>query len=162
MEFLIKWADGEIKWDRWNTSKDSFAKTAQFQLYIDKYPELRRLKFTRAEQSQEETRVSREGHFEFEPDEYFYHDMESYGTLWFQKLQLPGVPERRYYSQFKVLRRERKHLVVQDMDIPVGNRASSEVWFRPVDMLWLANKTIPAKGVRISRELIRNKRIKQP
>ena len=48
------------------------------------------------------------------------------------------------------------------MDIPVGNRASSEVWFRPVDMLWLANKTIPKMGVRVSRELIRSKKIEQP
>ena len=113
-------------------------------------------------EAQEETNINRLNRFTYEVDEYFYHDMESYGTVWFQKLNLPGVPETRYYSQFKVLRRERKHLVVQDMDIPVGNRASSGVWFRPVDMLWLANRTIPEKGVRISRELIRSKKIKQP
>ena len=137
-------------------------KTAQFQSYISKYPELRRLAYTKAVQAQEESNINRLNRFTYEVDEYFYHDMESYGTVWFQKLNLPGVPETRYYSQFKVLRRERKHLVVQDMDIPVGNRASLEVWFRPVDMLWLANRTIPEKGVRISRELIRSKKIEQP
>ena len=75
---------------------------------------------------------------------------------------MPGVPERRYYSQFKVIRKEGNYLVVQDMDVPINNRANPEVWFRPVDMLWLANKAIPDEGVRISRELIRKKRIKQP
>ena len=29
----------------------------------------------------------------------FCHDMESYGTVWYQGLDLPGVPEQRYYDQ---------------------------------------------------------------
>ena len=58
--------------------------------------------------------------------------------------------------------RRQDDVSVQDMDIPINNRVGPEVWFRPVDMLWLANKAIPDEGVRISRELIRKKRIRQP
>ena len=75
--------------------------------------------------------------------------MESYGTQWFQGLDLPGVPEQRYYSQIKVIRREGNHLVVKDMGIPTAHSRDEEYWLRPADVMNLANRTLPDNGRRI-------------
>ena len=92
----------------------------------------------------------------------FYQDLESYGTLWFQGLGLPGVPEQRYYSQMKVIKREGNHLVVKDMDIPTSSGSSEEQWLRPSDIMNLANRTLPVNGRRISSDLVNSKNIVRP
>ena len=65
--------------------------------------------------SDKESQIRTRGVFEGVVNDAFYHDMESYGTQWLQSLDLPGVPERRYYSQIKVIKREGNHLVVKDI-----------------------------------------------
>ena len=162
MQFLIRWADGEIKWDRWNTSKDNFSKTKQFGIYISRYPELRRLAYTHSEWAERESQINTRGAFEGIVNDTFYHDMESYGTQWFQGLDLPGVPEQRYYSQIKVIKREGNHLVVQDMDIPTSHSRDEEYWLRPSDVMNLANRTLPDNGRRISSNLVNSKNIVRP
>ena len=162
MEFLIKWADGEIKFDRWNTNKDNFSKTSQFRRYIDTYPELRRLAYTHSEWSEKEAQANTSGTFYGMDKGTFYHDMESYGTVWYQGLDLPGVPEQRYYSQIKVIRQEANHLVVKDMDIPTRPDVDEEYWLRPADILNLANVSIPEKAKRISSDLVKSKNITRP
>ena len=162
MQFLIRWADGEIKWDRWNTSKDNFSKTKQFGVYISRYPELRRLAYTHSEWAERESQINTRGAFEGIVNDTFYHDMESYGTQWFQGLDLPGVPEQRYYSQIKVIKREGNHLVVKDMDIPTAHSRDEEYWLRPADVMNLANRTLPDNGRRISSNLVNSKNIVRP
>ena len=162
MQFLIRWADGEIKWDRWNTSKDNFSKTKQFSVYISRYPELRRLAYTHSEWAERESQINTRGAFEGIVNDTFYHDMESYGTQWFQGLDLPGVPEQRYYSQIKVIKREGNHLVVKDMDIPTSRSRDEEYWLRPSDAMNLANRTLPDNGRRISSNLVNSKNIVRP
>ena len=162
MEFLIKWADGEIKFDRWNTNKDNFSKTSQFRRYIDTYPELRRLAYTHSEWSEKEAQANTSGTFYGIDKGTFYHDMESYCTVWYQGLDLPGVPEQRYYSQIKVIRQEANHLVVKDMDIPTRPDVDEEYWLRPADILNLANVSIPEKAKRISSDLVKSKNITRP
>ncbi len=155
MEFLIKWADGEIKYDRWNTSKDNVSKTSQFKMYISKYPELHRLAYTHSEWAEKESQANMD-------KDIFYHDMESYGTVWYQGLDLPGVPEQRYYSQIKVIRKEGNHLVVKDMDIPSRPGVDEEYWLRPADVMNLANVSIPEKAKRITSYLVKSKNITRP
>ena len=88
--------------------------------------------------------------------------MESYGTVWYQGLDLPGVPEQRYCSQIKVIRKEGNHLVVKDMDIPTRPDVDEEYWLRPADILNLANVSIPEKAKRISSDLVKSKNITRP
>ena len=162
MQFLIRWADGEIKWDRWNTSKDNFSKTNQFSMYIGNYPELKRLAYTHSEWAKKESEINTQGDYVNISKDMFYQDLESYGTLWFQGLGLPGVPEQRYYSQMKVIKREGNHLVVKDMDIPTSSGSSEEQWLKPSDIMNLANRTLPVNGRRISSDLVNSKNIVRP
>ena len=85
--------------------------------------------------------------------------MESYGTQWFQGLDLPGAPEQRRYSQTKVIRREGNRLVVKDMDIPTAHSRDEEHWLRPADVMSLANRTLPDNGRRISSSLVNSNSI---
>ena len=75
---------------------------------------------------------------------------------------MPGVPEQRYYSQMKVIKREGNHLVVKDMDIPTSSGSSEEQWLRPSDIMNLANRTLPVNGRRISSDLVNSKNIVRP
>ena len=79
-----------------------------------------------------------------------------------QWLDLPGVPEQRYYSQIKVIKREGNHLVVKDMDIPTSRSRDEEYWLRPSDVMNLANRTLPDNGRRISSNLVNSKNIVRP
>ena len=161
MEFLIQWADGKISWDRFNTSKDSFGKTIQFQTYCDKYPELRGFLKTREQAEKDERLVHQDQIFDYQAGDYFYQDLETYGWDWYRDLNLPEAPQRRYYSKFKVGSKDENGYLVEDLDIPTDREHKAVKWLAS-DFLRFANKEIPDGGQRISRDLVRKLDIRSP
>ena len=160
MEFMIQWSDGEIKWDRWNTSKENFSKTVQFRDYCNKYPELVRLLMTKEQEQENDRIVNQHGNIELKIGDTFYHDLESYGSEWYKKLKLPNTPEQRYYTLYEVLGKapgKGISYTVRDRDLE-----GKDFWFRPVDFRNLVNKVIPIGGVRLSPQLITKHKIKIP
>ena len=160
MEFMIQWSDGEIKWDRWNTAKDNFSKTSQFRDYCSMYPELKRLLMTKEHEQENDQIVNMQGTIELKVGDVFYHDLESYGTVWYHKLQLPDTPERRYYTLYEIVKKDSAKSIsytVKDKDLE-----GRDFSFRPVDFHNLANKVIPPSGVRLSPQLIKKCNIKIP
>ena len=160
MEFMIQWSDGEIKWDRWNTAKDNFSKTSQFRDYCSKYPELRRLIMTKEQEQENDQIVNMHGRMELKVGDVFYHDLESYGSVWYRKLQLPNTPEQRYYTLYEVVKKNPGKDIsytVRDKDLE-----GRDFSFRPVEFHNLANKVIPIGGVRLSPQLIKKYKIKIP
>ena len=160
MEFMIQWSDGEIKWDRWNTAKENFSKTSQFRDYCSKYPELKRLMMTREQEQENDQIVNMHGRIELKVGDMFYHDLESYGSVWYKNLQLPDTPEQRYYTLYEILKKNPGKDIsytVRDKDLEGRDFA-----FRPVEFHNLANKVIPSGGVRLSPQLIKKYKIKIP
>ena len=158
---LMKYIDGKISWDRYNTSKDSFGKTIQFQTYCDKYPELRGFLKTREQAEREERLVNQDQIFDYQAGDYFYQDLETYGWDWYRDLNLPEAPQRRYYSKFKVGSNDENGYLVEDLDIPTDREHKAVKWLAS-DFLRFANKEIPDGGQRISRDLVRKLDIRSP
>ena len=161
MEFLIHWADGQISWDRYNTSKDSFTKTIQFKIYCDKYPELRGFLKTRTEAEEDEKLADRDQVFDFQTGDYFYQDLETYGWDWYRDLNLPEAPQKRYYSKFRVGSRDGNGYLVEDLDIPTDRVHKAVKWLAS-DFLRFANKEIPDGGQRISRDFVKELDVRSP
>ena len=160
MEFMIQWSDGEIKWDRWNTAKDNFSKTSQFRDYCSKYPELKRLLMTKEQEHENDRILNTHGAMELKVGDTFFHDLESYGSVWYKKLGLPNTPEQRYYTLYEILEKHPDKGIsytVRDKDL-----RGRDFEFRPVEFHNLANKVIPIGGVRLSPQLIKKYKIEIP
>ena len=160
MEFMIQWSDGEVKWDRWNTSKENFSKTVQFREYCNKYPELGRLLLTKEQEQENDRIVNQNGNIELKVGDTFFHDLESYGSEWYRKLKLPNTPEQRYYTVYEILEKppgKSIAYIVRDKDLE-----GKDFEFRPVEFRNLVNRAIPTGGVRLSPQLITKHKIKIP
>ena len=143
------------------TSKDNFANTIQFKTYCDKYPELRGFLKTRQQAEKDEADVNKDQIFDFQPGDYFYQDLETYGWDWYRELNLPEAPQKRYYSKFKVGSKEGNGYLVEDLDIP-SDRVHKAVKWLASDFLRFANKEIPDGGQRISRDLVVTHKVRLP
>ena len=99
--------------------------------------------------------------FDFQPGDYFYQDLETYGWDWYRELNLPEAPQKRYYSKFKVGSKEGDGYLVEDLDIP-SDRVHKAVKWLASDFLRFANKEIPDGGQRISRDLVVTHKVRLP
>ena len=116
---------------------------------------------TRQQAEKDEADVNRDQIFDFQPGDYFYQDLETYGWDWYKELNLPEAPQKRYYSKFKVGSKEGNGYLVEDLDIP-SDRVHKAVKWLASDFLRFANKEIPDGGQRISRDLIVTHKVRLP